>query len=211
MDKNLQQGYASPADFYTTINNAQQQYLDYLLGEYQKYTPLRPVGVPQIGNGERIRSSIAPLIYNTVLVPNSTTGIAAYPSDYEMTDAMWGVYGIYDIRFVNQPRLSNFWGSSIDPITQYPIYVLRQEGVQFYPEYIGLARMSYVRTPPSIVWGYTVDSNGIPAYNPATSQDPIWADTDMMNIISRALRMVGVNLQAQVVNQYAQEIKTLGQ
>jgi hypothetical protein len=36
VDKNLQQGYLSPDDFYTYINAAQNEYLDYLLGEYQK-------------------------------------------------------------------------------------------------------------------------------------------------------------------------------
>lgn len=212
-DKNLQQGYVSPDDFYTTINTAQQQYLDFLLGEYQRYTPLRPIGTPQIGDGERIRNSIAPLIYQTILMPNTTTGVATYPSDYEMTDAMWGVYGIYNIRFVNQPRLASFWGSSIDPITETGshIYTLREAGIQFYPESLGMARMSYVRTPPSIVWGYTLDSNGIPAWNPATSQDPVWGNTDCLQIIVRALRLIGVNLDSNVVSQYANEIKQTGQ
>lgn len=211
--KNVQDGYISPQDFYTYANTAQQQYLDYLLGEYQKYQPMRPIGTPQVGDGERIRNSIAPLIYQTVLVPNTTTGVATYPADYELTDAMWGVYGFYNIRFVNQPRLASFWGSAIDPITETGshIYTLREAGIQFYPEHIGLARMSYVRTPPSIVWGYTLDSNGLPVWNPATSQDPVWSDTDCMNIISRILRLVGVNFADGVISQYANEVKQGGQ
>lgn len=211
--KNNQQGYGSPADFYQTINAAQIQYLDFLLGEYQKYQPMRPVGTPQVGDGERIRNSIAPLIYQTILTPNTTTGVATYPSDYEAVDEMWGVYGFYNIRFVNQPRLASFWGSSIDPISETGshIYTLREAGIQFYPEYIGLARMSYVRTPPSIVWGYTLDGNGLPVWNPATSQDPVWGTTDIFQIIARALRMAGVNLDANTVSQYANEIKMGGQ
>lgn len=213
LGKNLQQGYASPQNFYTDINSAQVQYLDYLLGEYQKYTPLRPVGTPQVGDGERMRNTISPLIYQTILAPNTTTGLANYPSDYEAVDEMWEQYGLYNVRFVNQPRLASFWGSSIDPITEQgsKIYSLRWEGIQFYPEAIGAAKMSYVRTPPSIVWGYTEDSNGIPRWNPATSQDPVWGDTDMFQIIARALRMAGVNLDSNVVNQYANEVKTIGQ
>ena len=209
--KNIQQGFLSPDDFYTAINAAQIEYTDYLLGEYQQYKDQRPIAVVEIGQKEKIRNSIAPLIYNTVLAPNTTTGIAAYPSDYEMADSMWGLYGFYNIRFVNQPRLASFWGSSIDPISENPIYLLKHEGFQFYPEYIGLAKLSYVRTPPSIVWGYVYDSNGIPVWNPATSQNPVWGDTDMMNIISRALRMVGVSLDAAGVSQYANEIRNIGQ
>jgi hypothetical protein len=83
--------------------------------------------------------------------------------------------------------------------------------IQFYPENIGSAKMSYVRTPPSIVWGYTLDSNGIPVWNPATSQNPVWSDGVMMEIIARALRLIGVNLQSSVISQYANEVKQLGQ
>jgi hypothetical protein len=126
---------------------------------------------------------------------------------------MWGMYGVYNIRFVNQPRLASFWGSAIDPITEdgNHIYTLREAGIQFYPEHIGLARMSYVRTPPSIVWGYTEDSNGIPQWNPATSQNPVWGDTDCLQIIVRALRLVGVNLSSAAISQYANEVKMQGQ
>ena len=209
--KNSGQGYFSPEDFYQVINTAQNEYLDYLLGSYQQYQAGRPISVVEIGQKEKIRNSIAPLIYNITLTPNTTTGIAAFPSDYEMVDAMWGVYGFYNIRFVNQPRLASFTGSNIDLIQDNPVYLLKHEGFQFYPTNIGLARMSYVRNPPSIVFGYVLDSNGLPVYDPTTSQEPVWGTTDMMNIIARALRMIGVNLDAGSVAQYANEIKLQGQ
>jgi hypothetical protein len=210
--KNTQQGFISPEDFNTILMpTAQQEYLDYLLGEYQQYRERRPIAVVQVGDGERIRNSISPLIYNTILAPNTTTGIASFPSDYEAVDSMWNIYGFYNIRFTNQPRLASFWQSQIDPVQSNPVYLLKHEGFQFYPENIGLAKLSYVRTPPSIVWGYILDSNGIPVYNPATSQQPVWSDTDMANILSRALRLVGVNLDTATVSQYANEIKQGGQ
>ena len=86
--KNQSQGYLSPNDFYVSINTAQQQYLDFLLGEYQKYQIRRPIAVVEFGQNERIRDSISPLIYNAILPINSTTGIATRPSDYEYVDAM---------------------------------------------------------------------------------------------------------------------------
>jgi hypothetical protein len=209
--KNNSQGYVSPEDFNTVLMpTAQASYLDYLLGEYQQYRANRPIAVVEVGNNEKIRNSISPLIYNINLTPNTTTGIAAFPSDYEAVDAMWNIYGFYNIRFINQPRLASVWGSSIDPIASNPVYILKNEGFQFYPENIGLARLSYVRTPPSIVWGYVLDSNGLPVYNAATSQQPIWSDYDMLNIIVRALRLVGVNLDLATVSAYAQEIKQTG-
>lgn len=209
--KNLQDGYVSPEDFYNSINQAQASYLDYLLGEYQKYQVGRPIAPVELGQSQKIRQSIAPLIYGAILSPNTTTGLASYPSDFEQVDAMWGIYGFYNIRFVQQDRLNSYYRSSIDPIATNPIYLVKWEGIQFYPENIGQARMSYIRTPPSIVWGYVLDSNGIPAWNPATSQDPVWADYDMLQIIARALRLLGAELESGAIIQYAQEVKNAGQ
>ena len=210
--KNLQQGYVSPEDFNNKLMPmAQDGYLDYLLGEYQKFQIQRPIAPVQFGQSERIRQSIAPLIYNIQLFPNTTTGISPFPSDYEEVDNMWSLYGLYNIRFIQQPRANSFYRSSIDPIQLNPVYMLRQEGFQFLPLDIGGASMSYVRKPPPIHWGYTQVGDDEPVYDPLTSQDPIWSETDIMQIIVRALSLVGVNLQFNVLLGYAQEIKDKGQ
>lgn len=211
VSKNLQQGYLSPQDFYTCINQAQNEYLDYLLGEYQKFQPGRPIPVVSFGQNEKIRTSLAPLIYGTVLAVNSVTGISPFPSDFEQVDAMWTLYGFYNIRFAQQDSLRSFYRSTIDPIQDNPVYLIKHEGFQFYPETVGNARLSYVRTPPSIVWAYVEDSNGVPVYDPSNSQAPVWGDVDMMQIIARAMRIVGVSLQAPDVVNYANEIKYNGQ
>lgn len=211
MAKNLQDGYVSPDDFNTAINTAQRSYLDYLLGEYQKYQPQRPIAIVEFGQNERIRQSLSPLIYGAVLSPNTITGIAPFPSDYEYNDAMWSLYGFYNIRFIQQDRLQSYYRDPIDPIQTNPVYLVNNYGFQFYPENIGSARMSYVRTPPSIFWGYSLDSNGLPVYDASISQNPIWAETDMLNIIVRALSIIGVNLQFPLVMQYSNEIKGGGQ
>lgn len=214
LDKNLQQGYASPQDFYTCINQGQRSYTDYLLGEYQKYQLRRPIAVVEFGQNERIRDSIAPLIYSAILPINSTTGIAPRPSDYEYVDAMWSVYGTYNIRFIQQDRLDSYRRSEIDPIDENPVYLIQHEGFHFYPERPygeNQALMSYVRNPPSIVWGYTEDSNGIPVWNPATSQNPVWSETDCLQILVRALLLAGVNLQFNTVLQYSNDVKNNGQ
>jgi hypothetical protein len=212
--KNSQQGYLSPEDFFLTINQAQSSYEDYLLGEYQKYQTQRPIAVVEFGQNERVRNSLAPLIYSAILPISSTTGIAPFPSDYEYVDAMWSVYGNYNIRFAQQDRQDAFIHSSIDPVVSNPVYLIRHEGFHFFPDRPygeNQAKMSYVRNAPSISWGYVLDSNGIPVWNPATSQNPVWSESDCLQIIVRALMLVGVNLQLQNVVQYASEIKNSGQ
>ena len=210
--KNKSNGYVSPEDFNTVLMPvAQRGYLDFLLGEYQKYQVRRPIAVVEFGQNERVRESLSQLIYSANLSPNTTTGIAPFPSDYEYSDNMWGLYGFYNIRFIQQDRQDSYIHSSIDPVVQNPVYLLQHEGFHFFPENIGAAKLSYVRTPPSIVWGYVLDSNGRPVYNPATSQNPVWSDTDMFQVIVRALALVGVNLQMGIVMQYANDIKNTGQ
>lgn len=206
-----QNGTLKPDNYILSINMAQGMYLDFLRGEYQKYQLQRPISVVEFGQNQMIRQSLAPLIYGAILTPNPTTGIADYPSDYEFSDAMWGQYGFYNIRFVQQDRLSSYYRSVIDPIQSNPVYLIKHEGFQFYPETIGTTTLSYVRTPPGIVWAFTEDANGRPIYDPVNSVAPVWADTDMMQIIVRALKIVGVNLQLGVVMQYADEIKNMGQ
>lgn len=210
-EKNLQQGYISPNDFYLTINQAQRGYFDYLKGEYQKYQLYRPISVVQFGENESIRTSLAPLVYGAILPIYTNSGISPFPSDFEEVDNIWTLYGMYDIRFVQQPRLANFKRSTIDPIAQNPVYLIKHEGFQFYPEDLGWANMSYYRTPPSIVWGYIEDFNGQPVYDPSTSQDPVWSESDIYQIIVRALALLGVSMQYPMVVQYANEIKERGQ
>ena len=208
--KNVQNGYVSPDDFNLTLMPvAQSSYLDYLLGQYQQHQNGRPMARVEFGQTEKIRQSISPLIYGVILSPDMT-GVATYPSDFEQVDAMWSLYNIYNIRFVQQDRLSSYYRSGIDPVSDNPIYLVNQAGFQFYPENIGAAKMSYVRTPPPIVWGYTEDGNGIPVYSVALSQQPVWQDYDIFQIIVRALSLVGCNLQLGVVMGYAEQIKNGG-
>jgi hypothetical protein len=122
---------------------------------------------------------------------------------------MWtGIYG--KIKFVQQDYLSNYLNSRITPVATNPVYLIEREGFRFYPNDITQARVSYIRQPNTIVFGYTLDGDGLPVYNPATSVDPEWQELDLLEIISRALRMIGVNLQSGLISQYANEITKTG-
>lgn len=205
-----QQGYLSPDEFNLTINQAQQSYQSYLLGNFQTYTPGRPVAKVELGQNSVVRQRLAPSIYNYNLTVDGT-GFSPYPGDYLQADAMWSIYGNNRIRYVQQDSLYSFYNSVIDPVATNPIYLIEDVGFRFYPVTTATAKLSYVRNAPNMVWGYTLDGNGNPVYDVASSTQPIWDDASMLEIIARALRMVGVNLQSAVVSQYAEEIKNNGQ
>jgi hypothetical protein len=214
INKNMQ-GFLKPVEFNRTINAAQAQYQSFLLGSFQTYSTGRPIAKVELGQNSVVRQRLSPTIYGYILNINPY-GQSPYPDDYIQADAMWSIYGaaIYShkrIRNVQQNYLDAYYNSVIDPIASNPIYLITDTGFQFYPENQYTARLHYVRNAPDIVWGYTEDGNGRPIYNPATSVDPIWDNAAIFDIITRALIMVGVNLQAPAVMQYANEIKQTGQ
>lgn len=208
--KNLQQGYISPADFNLVINQAQKSYASYMLGSFQQYQPGRPEARVEFGQNAVIRQRLTPIIYGYNLSVDGS-GFSPYPGDFLQQDAMWSFYGYNRIREVQQQYFYSIYNSVIDPVGSWPVYMLESNGFRFFPNNLGQAKLSYVRNPPDMIWGYTLNVNGIPVYNPATSTQPVWGDAVILDIIVRALRIVGVNLQYNDVNAYANEIKQIGQ
>ena len=219
--KNLSQGYVSPQDFNNTINQAQKSYVSYLLGSFQTYSPGRAVARVEFGQNATVRTRLTPIIYWDTLTINGT-GFSSYPADYLQVDAMLTDTGYERIRVVQQDSLYSYYNSAIDPIATNPIYILEDTGFRFFPITLGTAKLSYIGNPPDMSWGYSLDANGIPVYNSNStpplvppqvvlSAQPVWDDASMLDIIVRALSIIGVNLQLNTVEQYSMAIKNQGQ
>ena len=197
-----QGGYINPDSFNVIINQGQLSYMDYILGQ--------PNGKLNFGMSESTRNTVTPFITLPVTLTVDGSGNANYPTDYQLVDAMF-TSSMDRIRFVQQDSLYSYLNSTIDPVATNPIYMIVNTGFKFYPNTIGTALISYVQTPAEIFWASTPDANGRPIYNAGSSQDPLWYDTDLMEVISRALKLVGVNLQATLISQYANDIIKNGQ
>ena len=208
--KNLQQGYLSPADFNLVINQAQKSYVAYLLGDFQQYQPGRATARVEFGQNSVIRQRLSPIIYQTNLGVDGF-GYSPYPADYLQTDAMWSLYGYNRIREIQQNFLYSTYNSVIDPIADWPLYTIEATGFRFFPTTLGSAKLSYIAQAPDMEWGYTTNVNGIPVYSAGASIQPVWDDATILEIIVRALRLVGVNLQYNDVSVYANQIQTQGQ
>lgn len=212
VNKNFQ-GNLQPEKFFTVINQGQRSYISYLLGSFQQYTPGRPMARVELGNNSVVRQRLSPVIYGYILNIDPQ-GNSPYPGDYIQTDAMWSIYGIYGIkrvRYAQQTALDSYYNSVIDPIVTNPIYLIQDTNFQFYPTNLYQAKLHYVRDAPDMVWGYTLDGNNRPVYDPTTSVQPVWDQAAIFDIIVRALEMVGINLQSNQVVSYSEEIKKQGQ
>ena len=209
--KKNQNGNLRPSDFNNIINVAQVSYMDFLLGEFLKYTPGRPFAAVEFGQNQDIRQRLSPFIPAPVTLTVDANGQSAYPNDYLNFDAI--TYGIYRqrVKYIQQDRLFSHLNSYIDPVALNPIYLIYEDGFQFYPTNLGAAYLSYIRRPANMVWAYTTDIYGRPIYNAGASVQPEWQEIDQLEIVARALMQVGLNLQLRDVQQYSQIIKNTGQ
>ncbi len=205
-----QGGYINPSDFNLVINQAQLSYMDFLLGQPEQFQPGRPQPRVDFGMSENVRNVLTPFIQVPTTLVIDPSGKANYPAEYQQVDAMFTT-AMDRIRFVPQDALYSYINSTIDPVATNPIYLIQNVGFQFYPVSLGSALISYVRAPRTIVWTGIDNANGRPIYDQGNSQDPLWYDTDMLEITVRALRLVGINLQSQAIGQYAEQIKNQGQ
>lgn len=206
-----QNGNLKPQDFNLIINTASISYMDYLLGEFQKYIPGRPFAAVDFGQNQDIRQRLSPFIPAPVTITIDASGYGAYPTDYLNSDAM--VYGLYKqrVKFIQQDRLFSHLNSFIDPVSTNPVYLIYKDGFQFYPANLGSASLSYIKKPTNMFWNYTTDIYNRPVYTPVGSVQPEWNELDQLEIVVRALAQVGVNLQLRDVEQYSNMIKTQGQ
>lgn len=214
-----QNGYLTPSDFNLVINQAQTSYQDYLLGEFQQYQYGRPQARINYSQNENIRQRLTPLITEATLTINGSTGESSYPADYVQTDAII-TSDFKRVRYVQQDSLYSYYNSEIDPIATNPVYLIESNKFQFYPKTLGSAILTYVKNAPDIVWAYTTVS-GRPVYAPTQTGvgvtpttgtvQPVWDDVDLLEIITRALKLIGLNLQDGMVAQYANQITQTGQ
>lgn len=189
--------------------------MNYLLGQFVSYQYGKPISKVQFGMNEIVRQRITPLIDPPSAITIDATGLAPYPNDFQQVDAIYT--STKDrVRFVPQHKLYSYLTSVIDPVATNPIFLIESDGFRFYPNtnYNAITlpgvTLSYVKTPPTIVWASLPDGQGRPIYNSGGSTAPVWYDTDMMEIIARALQMVGVNLQAPEITNFSQQIKMEG-
>ena len=205
-----QNGYLKPDQFNLLVKQAQDSYAAFIIGEFQQYQYNSAKSRISYSENEPIRQRLQPFIYNFNLKVDAT-GFAPYPGDYMQTDTMMTLYGYKRIKYVMQDRLWSYYNSKIDPIATNPIYLIEDKGFRFFPQNISDAQMAYIKNPNRIYWAYTYDVKGRPVYDAANSEQPKWGRLDILEIIARILKLVGISLQIGQVEQYAKEITNTGQ
>jgi len=115
--------------------------------------------------------------------------------------------GYYAVKMINEDELSNRLNSQIDPVANAtPVgEMIQLRKIQFYPKvntYTGT--VSYMRKPLKPVYGYTVTGGRTIVYDPATSTQLEWRESDINMVLLKALSSIGINLSDAEVSQFAE-------
>lgn len=201
--------YLSPDDFNMVINMAQNQYLSFLTDDTggPNRNPKNPVGM---STSAIIADTLSSFLTESTLTITSQT--ASKPANLYKTVAIRTVDDDYPVRYVSEDKVSSFVGNAIDaPSNTEPIYYEIGTNYKFYPSTLSTAKLSYIRNASELKWAYT----GALVYDPANSLpvsngDIEWGDSDLYEIIYRAIGIIGINLKDGDLVRASQFIKNDG-
>lgn len=112
----------------------------------------------------------------------------------------------YGVELINEDERARRLRSQIDPVT-----VTNPVGEQVAPRYFKLypvgntytGTVTYFKRPIKPVFGYDIVSGRIIVYNPGTSTQLLWRDTEITPLILKSLEIVGINLTEAELTQFA--------
>lgn len=113
----------------------------------------------------------------------------------------------WSVPMVNEDEISDRLNSQIDPVT-----ISNPIGEQKLPRFFKLYPLSgytgtvkYFRRPVKPVFGYSTISGRVIVYNPDTSTQLQWRETEIIPLCVKALKSVGINLSDEEINQFAEQ------
>lgn len=138
---------------------------------------------------------------------SATDGSVAYNSDYlHLLAGVFTVSGstVNKVRFVQTDEWPDAITNQLRPVSlSAPIALDASAGFQLYPQSQQTGAYSYLRRPATPVYDYTQVGRVI-TYNAAGSTQLEWLDVYIDNVIARALKYVGVNMDEQAISEFAQ-------
>lgn len=141
---------------------------------------------------------------------NPTNPIIQYPADLEHISSV-GAYTNgrqVEAEKMENPMWKKMFSSYLFPATKrFPKFQEVENGIEVAPKNIGTVYIDYFRTPKKPFWGYTLDSDGYPIYNPATSVGLEISEFAFNNVSAYYFAFRGVNLSDANITAFATAFK----
>lgn len=196
-----QTGRMSPDEFNTAWKRAETEYVNTIFGVGRSPSS-------SVGGSDQEQDALRVLRTSSV-ISNDKFGWMDLPEDY----LRWG--SLYIITGLNSGKVvtllsSDKWAarseSKLNPPIQYPIAKMEGERVLAKPV-SSRFNLSYLRTPVTPLWSYTLDSNSRPVYDATTSVDSELPEFLTNEIAFRICSYLGINISKAELVQYS-EMKT---
>lgn len=155
---------------------------------------------------EKLSNNLRPFIKPIVMQVNSQ-GQGVRPSDFVQTSSVRYVYGQrqVEVKFVRDNNLAERLDSDLlTPSKSYPIYCIYNSFIQFYPKDLIRVNFTYLRTPATPVWAYTLVNNR-PVYDPVNSEDCDFPDETINEVVNRIVALFAIDMRDQAPQQFAQQ------
>ena len=199
----------SPTQFNLIINRAQLSVFMDRYGNPHEYRPGSPVPAKAYAITQKILDDLRVFQESANLIL-SLQGRASYPTDYVhlislkyLTQKNGSPLHV-PIEVVDQDKEGYRLGSEIvGPTKQYPFAVLKNTYFQIYPALVNV-ELNYLRYPREAFWGSTV-VNGRFVFDPATSINLEWEDVVINDIVSQALKSIGISIKDGDILNFAQQ------
>lgn len=184
------------------VNNGQMAY----------YTDIKP----KYATSNLIKEILAPFREEYEFVPAQTvSGIISVPSNSNYLDLLdiqiqfqisnRTVY--VPVVMINEDERAYRLNSQIEPVTvTSPVgEIIRPRFFRIYPLGGYTGRVTYLRKPADVVYGYSVISGRVIVYNEATSTQLEWRQSEIIPILLKGLESIGINLSAGDIAQFAEK------
>lgn len=167
-----------------------------LLGRFQARNTGKTAANTGLLENETILTKLSPFTKEVTLTV--IAGQAIKPSDF--------IYGLaarvngYEVYMINHGQIQSVTNSVIDP----PSTVDNAYYATVYENYYKVLPMSvtsmsldYICDVTDAVWGFVLDGNGLPIYDPESSTQPLWDSPSLIEITQRTLKILGVHYTSQ--------------
>ncbi|MCW3111377.1 MAG: hypothetical protein JWQ09_5883 [Segetibacter sp.] len=174
---------------------------------YNYYNDIRKAALLKNKEGHTINmpSSLKVFVTNEAAIA-FTSGVGNIPTDQSSNLQLSA--GGKSVKKVDYNRREAYLNSTIDtPTVATPIYCELNSTMLIYPITITAGLLTYLRTPVTVKWAYTLTSNR-PVYDLANSVNSEFQAEEKLKLAARILAYMGIQVRDGQLEQYANnEIK----
>lgn len=193
--------YYSPSELDLIVDRAQMAIFSQLAPKYATSQRIQDALAPFV---EEYEFSTGSSVSGVITVPD-TNYIRLLSIRVEFAISNRTVYA--DAPITNRDEIANRLNSQIDPVSvTSPIAeMIGTRSIRLYPKQPNTGLVSYLRRPAAPIYAYTIISGRVIVFDEGASTNLEWPEDFQNMVYLKALEIVGVNLSAQDLSQYAME------